>query len=112
MGPNYLEMEVSRLKGTLEATKQYYAVLIAKNVEKVERCLELVTRYTGSSKDELLQEITNEVVALDKKSKRVKSRAVKKLYSEIIELKQENFTMQQNFYNLVSNIEKNLKQIL
>ena len=105
------EIEVSRIKGTLEATKHYYAVLIAKNVEKVERILESTKEFTYLE-NELDTETTDEIIHLRNKAKRAKSKKLKDLYLEIAQLKQEKRENYVRYRNHIAEIAKNLRQVL
>lgn len=106
-----LGFEVSRLKGTLEATKHYYAVLIAKNVAKVESVLERIKGYSHVE-NELSTSFTDEFVELDRKMKRAKSRTIKNLYLELITEKRQKDQLQRDNINLIADIAKDLRQIL
>lgn len=105
------ELEITRLKGTLEATKHYYAVLIAKNVEKVEKCVEKLEGYTEVD-NEFGIEDTDEIIVLVKKANRAKVKKIKDLYLELAEAKRNAIREQARFSNRMVEIRNELKQVI
>lgn len=77
------QIEIDHLKGKLEAIKHYYAVLIAKNVEKVEGATKtLESLYDEYDEDEEL--VTNAKRA-ERYLSRCKSSAQRKLIKGLLE---------------------------
>lgn len=67
------EMEIARVKGQIEATKHYYAVLIAKSASKVEDAMKWADEGIERI-DETLKKVEEELEVMRLKLKRTKSK--------------------------------------
>lgn len=107
--PEY--MEINRLKGQIEATKHYYAILISKNVAKVEDAM----KWADDSIDSLdlaIKGIEEEILVLSRREKSARSNFKKALIASEVGLLSRLATYLRNNRTKFYNIHHSLKQVL
>jgi len=105
---NSVEFENNHLKGQLEAIKHYYAVLIAKNVTKVEEVIEKLNEEIKWL-DDGIKTYSEKIIELNQKIKEV--RKIKRTsLEEKIELLENPLNIlkkeRQNYYELVNTLRQ------
>ena len=108
---DFKEMEMARLKGQVEAIKHYYAILIAKNVSKVEEAL---TKADDEiiSLDLSLEGSSEEIKTLGAKLKRTKSKTNKVVLEQGIKWHLLVTQIRQEHRETLLSIRHKLKQVV